>query len=304
MAKLALTAVLAAGSTLLLAQDKVAPTVPVQMIVTVEAHKGKNVPSLNRDDVMVFEQKQRLPVTDLTPGVETGLELFLLIDDASGETLGSQLQSLAHFIEAQPASTGIGLAYMRNGAAYIAQNVTRDHALAAKALRLPFSSPGISPSPFESFSDLIKHWPANGARHEVILVGSGIDPLGGDIDIENPYLQAAIALAQRNGIVVYAIYTPPGGHFGHSYWRLNWGQSHLAELAEETGGESYMLGFAPAVSFTPYLDEVAEHLDHQYRVGFLAKPENKAGLRSVRITTEAPNTELVAARKVWVAAGL
>jgi hypothetical protein len=305
MAKLAFTMALAATG-MLFAQDKAVATVPAQVTVTVEARKGKNIPELNREDVMVFEQKQRLPVTDFVPGAQAGLELFLLIDDSSAESLGSQLETLRHFIDGQPATTAIGLAYMRNGGVSIAQNLTKDHAQAAKALRLPFGAPGISPSPYESVSDLIKHWPANGARHEVILIASGVDPLG-DTEAgasENPFLNTAIEQAQRSGIVVYAIYTPASGHLGHSTWRLNWGQSHLSELAEKTGGESYMLGFGPPVSFTPYLDEVAEHLAHQYRVAFLAKAGNKAGLHPIRVTTEVPNAELVTASKVWVAAGL
>ena len=304
MSHLAFTMVLAASGALLLAQDKTAaPAVPVQMTVTVEARHGKNAaPSLNREDVMVFDGKQRLPVTDLMAGEAAGLELFLLIDDAAGDALGTQLQSLHHFIDNQPASTIIGVGYMRNGEAVIAQNFTKDHALAAKALRLPLSVPGASPSPFLSLSDLIKRWPQNSARHEVIMITSGIDPLGGNVI--DPYLDTAIAQAQRYGVIVYAIYTPSGGHLGHSYWRANWGQNHLAQLAEETGGESFMIGLAPLVSFDPYLDEIAEHLAHQYRVGFQAKARNKAGLQPVKMSTEVPNGEIVAAPKVWVPAGL
>src|SRR5271169_2052795 len=98
MPKLALAAALAATGLLLLAEDNV-PTAPVQMIVTVEARKGKNIPALNREDVMVFEGKQRLPVLDFTPGEAAGLELFLLLDDGSAESLGSQLETLRHFID-------------------------------------------------------------------------------------------------------------------------------------------------------------------------------------------------------------
>jgi hypothetical protein len=102
---------------------------------------------------------------------------------------------------------------------------------------------------------------------------------------------------------VYGIYTPGAGHSGHSFWLMNWGQNHLAQIAEETGGESYMLGFGPPVSFAPYLGEIAEHLAHQYLVTFLITPGKKAGLQPVRLTTEVPNAELVAADKVYVPGG-
>ena len=118
----------------------------------------------------------------------------------------------------------------------------------------------------------------------------------------DPYLDSAIEDAQRNEVIVYGIYMPAAGHSGHSFFRINWGQSHLAQLAEETGGEAYMLGFEPPISFAPYLDDIAAHLMHQYRVTFLMTPERKGGFRDVRFATEVPNAELVAASKVYVAA--
>jgi len=251
---------------------------------------------------MVSQKKERLRVTDLVPcqGNDASLELFILLDDASGLSLGSQLSDLRQFIEAQPPTTSIGIGYMRNGTVEVVQDLTPDHSRAAKALRLPFGSPGVMPSPFLALSDLIKRWPASPARHEVVMVSSGIDPLGGGLT--NPYLDASIEHAQRAGIPVYAIYTPAAGHSGHSYWRLNWGQNHLAQLSEETGGESYMLGFGPAVSFAPYLAEIGEHLAHQYVVKFLIGPGKKAGFEPVRVTTEVPNAEIVSAGKVYVPA--
>ena len=71
---------------------------------------------------------------------------------------------------------------------------------------------------------------------------------------------------------------------------------------EQTGGEAYMLGFGAPVSFAPYLEEVAAHLVHQYRVTVLFKPAPKAGFRDVRFVTEVPNAELVSASKAYVPA--
>lgn len=295
---------LAMSGMLLVAQEgNPAPTLPVQMIVTAEARHGKAVPVLTREDVIVFQKDERLKATDLVPcqGEHAALELFILIDDASDMSLGSQLNDVRQFIETQPAATSIGIGYMRNDRVAVAQEPTTDHPRAAKALRLPLGSPGVTPSPFLALSDFIKRWPASPARHEVLLVTSGVDPLGGAL--ANPYVDAAIEDAQRAGIIVYGIYMPSSGHFGHSSYGLNWGQNHLAQIAEETGGEAYMLGFGPPVSFEPYLKEVAEHLAHQYLVTFLTRPGNKADFQRVRLTTEVPNAELVTANKVYVSAG-
>lgn len=292
------------SSTLLLAHTDMTPSLeqPVQMIVTVEARQGKQVPVLKQGDVMVFQNKQRLPVTSLVPAKDdcAALELMILIDDASGTSLGMQLNDLKQFIQSQPPETSIGVAYMRNGTIVLGRGLTADHAAAAKALRLPLGSPGAMPSPFLSLSDVIQQWPPSSARHEVVLITSGIDPLGGDVS--DPYLYTAIEHAQRAGVVVYAIYTPAAGHGGHSYWRQEWGQNHLAQIAEETGGEAYMLGFAPPVSFEPYLADISQHLSHQYLLNFLIAPRAKAGFQQVRLATEVPNADLVHAGKVYVPA--
>jgi hypothetical protein len=112
---------------------------------------------------------------------------------------------------------------------------------------------------------------------------------------------AAIEDAQRAGIVVLAIYTPGVGHYGHSYWRTYWGQIYLAQVADETGGESYYIGFnGPPVSFVPYLDDMAHRLTHQYFLTFAAKPQKKNGLQRVKLMAEVPNAELVAADSAFV----
>lgn len=280
-----------------------APGVPVHMVVTTEAHHGKEVPVINRQDVMVYEGKDRMPVTDWVPlqGEQAGLELFVLLDDSSSTSLGSQLGDVRRFISSQPPTTAVAIGYMRNGTVDIVQNFTNDHAQAAKTLRLPMGNPGASPSPYLSVADLIKRWPQSQVRHEIVMVSDGIDGLGGT-GPGNPYVDSAIDEAQRAGVIIYAIYATGVGHYGHSFWRINWGQNYLSQLAAETGGEAYFLGSETPVAFAPYLDDINLKLSHQYLLGFLAKPEKKAGLQRVKLRTEVPNAELVAAERVWVPA--
>jgi hypothetical protein len=278
--------------------------VPVHMVVTVEARKGEEIPIINREDVMVHEGRDRDPVTEWMPatGEHAALQLFILLDDGANATLGTQLDDLRKFIDAQPDTTIIGVAYMRNGIAQIVQNPTSDHALAAKALRLPLGLRGVNGSPYFSLSDLVKRWPATTARRAVIMATDGIDLYYGTGDLQDPYVDEAIDNALRARITVSAIYTPGVGHYGHSYWQTYWGQTYLSKLADETGGEAYYIGFTgPPVSFTPFLDDVGKRLNHQYLLTFLAKPPKKAGWQRVRLMTEVPNADLVAPRRVWVA---
>jgi len=278
--------------------------VPVHMVVTVEARHGKDIPVIHREDVKVYQGHDRAQVTDWLAlrGDHAGLELFLLLDDGSDTGLGLQLEDLRKFINAQPVTTAIAVGYMRNGTVNIAQNFTTDHALAAKALRLPLGSPGASASPYFSVVDLIKRWPEGPARHEILMISDGIDRFygGGPSD---PYVDSAIERAQRAGIIIYTIYATGAGHFGHSFWRFNWGQNNLSRLADQTGGEAYFQGFQTPIAFAPYLEDLTNKLNHQYLLTFPAKAVKKAGLQRVKLETEVPNAELVAADQVYVPAG-
>lgn len=239
---------------------------PVNMVVTVEARHGYDTPVVNREDVMVYEGHDRDKVTDWIPaqGEHGGLDLFILIDDSSNVSLGSQIEDIRQFISSQPATTKIGVAYMQNGTAKILQTLSSDHAEAATALRLPLGLAGVNGSPYFSLSDLIKHWPESGDRREVLMVSDGIDRYWGS-GPDDPYVRSSVEQSQRAGVVVFAIYTLGVGHYGHSFWRILWGQNYLSQIADETGGESYYLGsYGAPVSFVPYLDEVSHRLNHQY----------------------------------------
>jgi len=287
------------------AQESASATGPaVNLVVTVEARHGSNIPDVTRDDVMAYEGRDRDRVTGWLPlqGDHAGLEFFIMLDDSSNVTLGSQLEDVRQFINAQPPSTKIGVAYMANGIAQVVQNLTSDHALTAKALRLPFGNPGASASPYFSLGDLIKRWPASDERRELLMITDGIDRYWGS-GPDNAYVDTVIEQAQRAGVIVYSIYTPGVGHYGHSYWRTYWGQNYLSQLSDETGGESYYLtGPAPPVSFAPYMEDITRKLNHQYLLTFMAKPQKKAGMQRVKVQTELPNAELVSADRVYVPA--
>ena len=301
---LSLVTVLWAGGCLFSQQTPAAGGAPAHLVVTVEPHHGHDVPPINREDVMVYEGKERDQVTDWVPaqGEHAALELFILLDDGSNASLGTQLQDLRKFIEAQPPSTLVGIAYMQNGVAKVEQAPTNDHAQAVKALRLPMGMRGANGSPYFSLTDLMKRWPTSTARREIFMVSDGIDLYYGAGDLNDPYLQEAIEATQRAGVLVSAIYSPGVGHFGHSYWQTYWGQLYLSELAEKTGGEAYYIGFnGPPVSFEPYLEDFAHRLTNQYLLTFLAKPPKKAELVPVKLRTEVKNADLVSADRVYVA---
>jgi hypothetical protein len=304
-AALFLTTLLGLVPSITAQQSSVAAGVHARLVVTVEARHGSTLPVINREDVMVYEGHDRDQVTDWIPlqGDHAALELFILIDDSLGPSVDIQLNDLKKFIAAQPSTTAIGIGYMRDGTVQVTQNPTTDHDAAIKNLRIPFGERGISPSPYLSVVDLIKRWPEQHVRREILMISDGVDGLNGG-GPSNPYLDQAIDAAQRAGVIVYSIYSPGAGHFGHSFWRINWGQNFLSELSDETGGESYGLLMGAPVSFSPYLEDLNQRLTHQYLLTFVARPPKKAGERQIKLRTEVQNADFASADKVYTPAGM
>jgi hypothetical protein len=272
------------------------------LVVTAEGHHNEAAPVVQRDDVIVTCNKKPARVSQWVPlrGDESKLQLYLLIDDGLDSSVSLQFEDLKRFIQSQSNTTEIGIGYLRNGSTQIAQALTADHGRAASALRIPLGQPGIAGSPYIALSDLFKKWPAAEARREVLLISSGIDLYYEPGSIQNPYLDRAIADAQRGGIIVHSIYYGGTGHAGHSYWRINWGQNYLSQLADETGGEFFWQGTQNPVSFTPYLKDLAERLNNQYLLTFEPAPDVKPGLQSVKVATERAGVTLVSASKAFL----
>jgi hypothetical protein len=280
-------------------------TVAVRMTVTADVADGKRAPEVTPQDVIVRKGKERLQVREWLPakGDRAALELFVLIDDASDASLGSHLNELRAFIDAQPSTTSVGVGYMRNATVQIVQNFTTDHALAGKAVRLPTGSVGAYGSPYLSVIDLMKRWPASSARHEAVIVTDGIDRAGrGRNALLNPDVDSAIRLAQRTGTMVHTIYAPGVGRSHRNYWEATNGQNGIAKLSDQTGGESFFLGLQNAVSFQPYLDQLKKILDNQYLLTVSINPGNKPGLQYLDLSTELAGVEFDAADAVWVPA--
>jgi hypothetical protein len=290
------------------AQEVAGPTVTVRMTVTAAGLSEERVPDITRNNVTVRQRRDTLQVTKWEParGAAAGLDLFILIDDASDSSLGSQLNELRTFINAQPPTTRVGVGYMRNATAQIAQNFTADHALAASALRLPLRNAGAFGSPYLSASNLMNRWPQHADRRVLILITDGIDRARRSMGSRGlrtiPDLTPTANLAQRTGTIIYGIFTPGVGHLQRNFWEATNGQNSIAQLAEMTGGEAFFLGLRAPVSFRPFLDRLQTSLDNQFLLEFAARPDRRAGLRSFSIDTDLDGVELISADSGWVPA--
>ncbi len=291
------------------AQDKLASSlVMAKILVTVEGDKDKKPPELKAEDVIVKVGKERMQVKhwEAAKGQYADLALFIVIDDVLDPSTGGLFGDIQTFIQAQPPSTLIGVAYARNGAVSIAQDLTNDHEKAAKAMRLPMGNAGVYASPYLSVIDLMKRWPEHGGRREILMITDGIDRMhqqSSRMDYMTPSVNvdSASTVAQRAGILVHSFYARGTGHLARTNtWAATGGQSGLAKLAEETGAESYFLGYSDPVSFKPYLEDLQKDLDNQYWLAFDIKPGTKAALKRIDVSTELSGAEIISADNVFI----
>jgi len=323
--------VLAVGARIGYSQAKPASgTVQVHMVITDQAvNDDSEVPVLTAESVQVKQGKDVLKVDQVIPARDDNgaLQLFILIDDTCDTGIGNNLNDLREFINAQPPTAMVGVAYMSNATVQVAQNLTVDHAAASKAVRLPRGNLSSMDSPYLSLISLVKSWPQSKVRREVLVVTDGIDRLRGastasgfaspggmgmgrmpgpaaTMPTTMPSISTdadtASTASQRYGVIVHSVYSPGVGRLGRNAWEAQLGQSGIAKIADETGGEYFALGTQNPVSFKPYLDRLQKMFNNQYFLVFQAVPKKKDGLQRVKLSTTAANVDIAAADNVWV----
>jgi hypothetical protein len=272
----------------------------VTLTVTATTKKG-SPPAIKKEDAQAYQGKERVQTADWRHG--ENLYLAILIDDSLDTEAASQWNDLKAFIAAQPPNTLVAIAYARNGAAEVAQDFTADHALAAKALRIPIGNLAAFSSPYLSVQDWLKRWPSSAGDHRssLLLISSGIDYFRGGFDPIDPDLDSTIERAQKENVNIWTIYYPGGGHLSRGYFRVFNAQSNLSKLSEETGAESYYLSFDRPVTLRPYFEEIQEHLNNQYLLTFGTAGGGKKGkFERVRVTTEIPNVQFLTPSEVFL----
>jgi VWFA-related protein len=271
----------------------------VVMTVTATAKKNAQPPALSKSDVELYQGKERVQVADFKRG-ET-LYLAVLIDDSLPNVLANQWSDLRAFMMAQPQTTYIAVAYARNGTAMVAQDFTTDHALAAKALRIPLGNFGASTSPYLALQDWMKRWPASGGRSSIILFSSGIDYFRGGPATLDPDLDTTIARAQKQNINIWTIYVPDSGRRVRGFSAFNW-QSNLDRISQQTGAESYSLGLGLPVDLRPYFNRIQMNLNNQYLLAFAGDGGHKGKYQSVKVSSEVQNVKFLTPSEVFLPA--
>lgn len=311
-------------------QEKPASSgVDVHLVITDAAlREDSEFPPLQKEDIKIKMGKNIIDPTELIPatGDRGALQLMILIDDILDSNIGNDLKEIQEFITNLPQGAQVGVGYMSNAGISIAQNFTADRELAAKAIRLPRGTTSSMDSPYLSLISLVKGWPQQKVRREVIMISDGIDRLRGERPepiqtgpynfgspgpnntplvyhsmptISNDATNAS-EISQRYNVIVFPIYSVGVGRAARSDWDRQLGLSGLTKIADETGGECFSLSTTQPVSIKPYLDRLQKYFGSQYYLVFQAQQKKKDSLQSVKIQTAAKNSEILAADNVWV----
>jgi hypothetical protein len=272
---------------------------PTQALISLDS-KTPQKPTTQNVSLKVNNRDAQL--NSISPVTAPRAQVVILIDDGLRQSVGRNLGDLKNFVSSLRTGTEIFIGYMQNGRVVPAQEFTTDYAAAAKSLRIPLGSPGISASPYFCLSDLAKRWPASstGGGHKarfVMMITNGVDPYNGSTSITNqnsPYVDAAVADSQRAGIAVYSIYYSDAGIRGEQASFS--GQSYLSQVAEGTGGRAYFEGLGNPVSMAPFLNQFRNAIAETYVAAFDA-PGNKE-LVQIKISTSLPGTKVRAPQQV------
>jgi hypothetical protein len=294
----------------LVARAQLEGPVPTQALVNVDP---KSTPPASASVITVSVNDKKEPLTAWAPVVPGNAQVAVLIDDGLRESVGRELDNLRNFVRGLPPGVEVLVGFMQYGRVTSDQPFTANHEVAASSLHLPQGIAGASASPYLCLSDFVKHWPGAGASASTIGLGgpsqrkarfilmltNGVDPYNGSTSVMNqgsPYVDAAIADAQRAGVAVYAIYYGDAGIRGGS--ADNSGQSYLAEITQRTGGVNFWEGVGNPVSMAPFLTMFQHAVAETYVATFIAPAGKDPQRDMVRVKFSAPKTKLHASDEV------
>ena len=243
-------------------------------------------------------------VLNFTPLQEANspVELVLLLDSGARTSLGTQFQDIQKFVGEMPPNMRMAIAYMENGRAAFASQLSSNPADVLKGLHVSTGFPGSNASPYFCLSDLAKNWPSHDrtARRQVLMITDGVDNYDRRFDPDDPYVQTAINDSVRAGLAVNSIYWRDMGRFNSGLYATNAGQSLLSIVSQATGGKNYWQGLDNPVSIEPYFQDLRRRLNHQYELSFTAPSKGKPEVQSLKVDLHVPSTKVDAPQRVLV----
>jgi len=246
------------------------------------------------DDLEVFEDGERQEVLATRGAGRAPMTLAVLIQDDLVSSISNEIRGVADFIRKLPPGSRVMIGYLRSGSLQVRQKFTGDLDRAARALRIPISSPLSAPyNPYVLTRDAVKRFEAQPVgRRAVLIVSDGIDTSHG-LESASPAnsfdLQRTIDEAQRLSVAVYSIYAPTVGDANQTL--ASFGQGALERLSNETGGRAFFHGTGAPVSLDKFIRDVDMLLSRQFALTYLSTHGAK-GFHKVRVVADLGEGEI------------
>ncbi len=241
------------------------------------------------EDFEVLENKLTQKIISARKAENEPIQLAVVIQDNLVSRVNNELQEIKDFIKGLPEGSSVMTAYISVGSLRVAQEFTKDKALATGSLRIITGNETSAPfSPFTQTQDALKLFKGQPeGRRILLLISDGLDSSFGDSwasHFYSLYLDQAISEAQKQGVSVFTIFAPTAGYLRFRRHAVNYGQGALLKLADDTGGEAFFSG-TDFVSFAPYFREFNELLKNQWLITYKSS-NTKKGFRKIEVTTD------------------
>ena len=264
----------------------------VTILVTAHPHNDRAremSTKLQPDDFTVTEDKKKQRIVSVKRASEAPPIIGVLIQDDLESRVNNEIAGIKDFIRQLPEGSRVMTGYITAGSLRITQDFTTDRARAAESLRVVAGSSSVAPyNPYVEVIEALRRFDSQPpGRRIILLVSDGLDTSHGFSSSSTLFsldMERAINDAQRREVAVFSFFAPSVGLTSISRLAVNYGQSSLNRLADETGGEAFFSGTS-FVTFDPYFKELNELLDRQWLITYRSS-NTGTGFRRIKVTTE------------------
>ena len=271
-------------------------TIPISIFTKRELKDNQTEEFVQADRLIVEEDGDEQTILSIRSVTTASLALAVLIqDDLSGEA-NLQLKNIKEFIRQLPKGSRVMVAYLRGGSLDVRQKFTEELEKAADSIRIIVGSPSVAPrNPYDGVTDALKRFDAlPTGRRAILLISDGLDVSNG-LSSATPSqsidLDEAILKSQKRGVAVYSFYASGSLTSAGNSQLINYGQSSLLKLSEETGGRAFFQGSFTPVSFQPFFEDLGLLLNRQFALTYLST-HLKKGYHKVKVMSTNPEIKI------------
>ena len=247
----------------------------VDVLFTVTDRKGKAVRNLKREHFKVYEDGYPQTITTFSAGNSLPLSIALLVDVSGSvrDRLKFEQDAAAHFFDSTLVpNKDSGVAMTFDTRVELLQDFTDDAATLARSMRKMRAGGGTAL--FDAVQVAVTRKLKDREGKKILVIISD-----GDDTASRTTLVDAVAAAQRNDVIVYAISTNGSGFWGEKNRR---GDDILRKLVEPTGGKVFSP--AKAQDLASNFQDITQELRYQYGLSYSSTNlARDGGYRRIRV---------------------